>query len=204
MLRANKLSPDFVRDEIEVMTRHPDYWPCVSLCNHDIVRTVTRFGGGRDGNPALAKLLLAVLLSLRGTVLMYQGEELGLPEVDLRRDQLRDPVGDLYYPIAKGRDGCRTPMPWDASALNLGFSTGVPWLPLGAAHTALAVSQQEADPLSTLWCARKILAIRLQNAALRLGDISILESEAPILAFQRQFESERVICVFNMGREKAQ
>ncbi len=106
----------------------------MSFCNHDIVRTVTRFGGGAAGDPRLAKLMLALLFSLRGTVLLYQGEELGLPEVDLERHQLRDPVGDLYYPIAKGRDGCRTPMPWDAAAPNLGFTSGTPWLPLGAAH----------------------------------------------------------------------
>ena len=204
LLVASRLAPGYFRKHIEGLKAFPDHWPCVTFSNHDVARTVTRFGAPVEGNPQLAKLMLALLCALRGTVLLYQGEELGLPEVDLRRDQLRDPVGDLYYPIAKGRDGCRTPMPWDASALNLGFSTGVPWLPLGAAHRALAVSQQEADPLSTLWFARKILAIRLQNAALRLGDISILESEAPILAFQREFESERVICVFNMGREKAQ
>ena len=199
MLRANKLSPDFVRDEIEVMTRHPDYWPCVSLCNHDIVRTVTRFGGGRDGNPALAKLLLAVLLSLRGTVLMYQGEELGLPEVDLRRDQLRDPVGDLYYPIAKGRDGCRTPMPWNADAPNLGFTTGMPWLPLGAAHEALAVSKQESDANSVLKFAREFLARRKKSAALRLGSIELVSAPDPVLAFRRTHEGERVLCTFNMS-----
>ena len=102
MLRAHRLSPDFAREDIETLAKHPAHWPCVTLSNHDIMRTVTRFGGGRDGNPALAKLMLALLLSLRGTVLLYQGEELGLPEVDLRRDQLRDPVGDLYYPDRQG------------------------------------------------------------------------------------------------------
>ena len=83
-------------------------------------------------------------------MLLYQGEELGLPEVDLRRDQLKDPVGDLYYPLFKGRDGCRTPMPWDAEQPNLGFSAGTPWLPLGPAHRRLAVSEQEKDPSSAL------------------------------------------------------
>ena len=90
--------------------------------------------------------MLALLCALRGTVLLYQGEELGLPEIDLRRDQLRDPVGDLYYPLFKGRDGCRTPMPWDAAKPNLGFSSGTPWLPPGPDHAALAVAAQERDP----------------------------------------------------------
>jgi alpha-glucosidase len=203
LLRVRKLSPDFVLKEIATLARHPDYWPCVSFCNHDIVRTVTRFGGGADGDPRLAKLMLALLLTLRGTVLLYQGEELGLPEVDLRRDQLRDPVGDLYYPVAKGRDGCRTPMPWDAAAPNLGFTSGTPWLPLGETHRPLAVSRQEGDAQSTLNFARAFLAKRKASAALRLGAIEALDAPAPVLAFTRTHEGERVRCVFNMSGEAA-
>ncbi len=199
MLRARTLSPDFVLKELATLARHPAHWPCVSFCNHDIVRTVTRFGGGRDGDPRLAKLMLALLFSLRGTVLLYQGEELGLPEVDLERHQLRDPVGDLYYPVAKGRDGCRTPMPWDADAPQMGFTTGTPWLPLGAAHRPLAVSRQEADPDSTLAFAREFLRRRRGSRALRLGAIEVLETPAPILAFARTSGSERVTCRFNLS-----
>ena len=202
MLRANKLSPDFIRDNCALLARHLRHWPCVSFCNHDIVRTVTRFGGGPDGDPALAKLLLALLLSIRGTVLMYQGEELGLPEVDLRRDQLKDPIGDLYYPLFKGRDGCRTPMPWRANAPNLGFTSGTPWLPLGPAHGALAVSEQESDGQSTLNYARQFLAARRHSAALRLGEIELVDVPAPVLAFVRTHDAERVLCIFNMSREK--
>jgi alpha-glucosidase len=201
MLRAHRLSPGFAREDIATLAKHPAHWPCVTLSNHDIVRTVTRFGGGRDGNPALAKLMLALLFSLRGTVLLYQGEELGLPEVDLARHQLRDPVGDLYYPIAKGRDGCRTPMPWDAEAPNLGFTTGTPWLPLGAAHRPLAVSRQANDPDSTLATARTLLAKRRQSKALRFGTIDLVATPDPLLAFARSHESERVLCVFNMSAE---
>lgn len=201
MLRATKLSPEFVLAEIETMRRHPDYWPCVCLSNHDVTRAVTRFGGGSDGNPALAKLLLAVLLTLRGTVLLYQGEELGLPEVELKRHQLRDPVGDLYYPIAKGRDGCRTPMPWESDAPNLGFTSGSPWLPLGAAHGRLSVSEQESDCGSVLHLARSLIQRRKQSAALRIGDIDVVVAPHPLLAFARSTASERVICVFNMSAE---
>jgi alpha-glucosidase len=130
---------------------------------------------------------------------LYQGEELGLPEVDLRRDQLRDPVGDLYYPIAKGRDGCRTPMPWDNKKQNLGFSSGVPWLPLGPAHDALAVSRQEADKNSTLHFARSLLKLRKTRPALRLGALKMLDAPSPILAFIRSQDGERILCVFNMS-----
>lgn len=201
LLRARNLSPEFVLRNLEVLARHPNHWPCLSLSNHDVVRPVTRFGGEASGDPDLAKLLLAVLLSQRGTILLYQGEELGLPEVDLRRDQLRDPVGDLYYPIAKGRDGCRTPMPWDAKLKNLGFTKGAPWLPLGAAHKALAVSKQEADPDSVLAYARRLFAGRRSSAALILGDVTVAESPPPVLAFVRRHEDENVLCVFNMSRE---
>ncbi|HVU20620.1 MAG TPA: alpha-amylase family glycosyl hydrolase [Rhizomicrobium sp.] len=202
MLRAHRLSPQFVLDDLAVLAKHPAHWPCVTLSNHDIVRTVTRFGGGSDGNPALAKLMLALLFSLRGTVLLYQGEELGLPEVDLERHELRDPVGDLYYPAAKGRDGCRTPMPWDADAPNLGFTTGRPWLPLGAAHKALAVSKQEDDPQSVLNFAREFLARRRKSAALRVGKVEPLDAPAPVLAFNRTHGPEQVRCVFNMSAEE--
>ncbi|HVZ92388.1 MAG TPA: alpha-amylase family glycosyl hydrolase [Rhizomicrobium sp.] len=199
MLRATKLSPEFILTEIETMLRHPDYWPCVCLSNHDVTRAVSRFGGGRHGNPALAKLLLAILLTLRGTVLLYQGEELGLPEVDLERHQLRDPVGDLYYPIAKGRDGCRTPMPWNSVSPNLGFTSGAPWLPLGSAHRALAVSEQDPDRESVLNMARSLIGRRKHSAALRRGDIAVIETPSPILAFSRSARDERVVCVFNMS-----
>jgi alpha-glucosidase len=203
LLRANRLSPEFVLKNIATLARHPRHWPCISFSNHDIVRTVTRFGGPPEGEPALAKLLLAVLLALRCTPLLYQGEELGLTEVDLRRDELRDPVGDLYYPVSKGRDGCRTPMPWDANAPNLGFSSGRPWLPPGSAHRSMAVSEQEREPSSVLQFARSFLKLRRTHPALKLGDISAVEAKDPVLAFVREHEAERLLCVFNLSRERA-
>ena len=177
-----------IRTHLETLARFPDHWPCISFSNHDVVRAATRFGA--------AKPLLALLCALRGTVLLYQGEELGLPEVDLRRDQLKDPVGDLYYPLFKGRDGCRTPMPWEASAPNLGFTPGSPWLPMGSAHAALAVSEQERDPDSALAYTRKWLAARKAHPALREGTLDLLPGEA--LAFVREHAGERIICVFNL------
>ena len=155
-----------------------------------MIRTASRFGEGS------AKVMLALLFALRGTVLLYQGEELGLPEVDLRRDQLRDPVGDLYYPLFKGRDGCRTPMPWDSNKLNLGFSSGTPWLPLGQSHAALAVSAQEKDPASPLAFARTMLKARKDHASFRDADLILLEAKLPLLAFRRG----EILCAFNLGR----
>jgi alpha-glucosidase len=203
LLIASKLSPSYIRGHLEDLARFADHWPCMSFSNHDVVRTVTRFGGAPEGDAALAKLLFALLGAVRGTVLIYQGEELGLPEVDLRRDQLKDPVGDLYYPIAKGRDGCRTPMPWDAGARNLGFSDGTPWLPLGPTHRALAVSEQDGNADSPLEFARHFLAERKKSRALRLGDIAFLDAEKPILAFVRESDGERMLCIFNLSRDDA-
>jgi alpha-glucosidase len=201
LLHANKLGPEFLRSHFAMLARHQGHWPSVAFSNHDIMRTLTRFGG-KDAPQALAKLMLAVLISLKGTVLLYQGEELGLPEADLRRDQLKDPVGDLYYPLSKGRDGCRTPMPWDAGKYNLGFTTGTPWLPMAPEHRVLAVSEQEADAHSTLAFARRFLAMRKRHPALRWGEIVFRDVAAPLLVFERRLENELVLCVFNMSAEK--
>ena len=179
-----------IREHLQTLAQFPDHWPCIAFSNHDVIRTATRFG------TSCAKVMLALLCALRGTMLLYQGEELGLPEVDLARDQLRDPVGDLYYPLFKGRDGCRTPMPWNAAAPHLGFSNGVPWLPMGPAHAALAVSQQDKDPHSALAFTRRLLAARKATPALRDGSLTLLPG--PLLAFVRQEGPQRIVCVFNL------
>ncbi|HWY61778.1 MAG TPA: alpha-amylase family glycosyl hydrolase [Rhizomicrobium sp.] len=177
---------------LKTLAAWPDHWPCIAFSNHDVIRTVTRFG------PGSAKVMLALLSALRGTILLYQGEELGLTEVNLRRDQLRDPVGDLYYPLFKGRDGCRTPMPWDAAKPYLGFSGGMPWLPPGPDHAALAVSAQEADGNSTLAYARVLLKARKTLPALVEGDLQLLEAPDSLIAFVRSGE---ILCLFNLGGE---
>ena len=184
-----------IRSHLETLAQFPDHWPCIAFSNHDVIRTASRFGAGA------AKAMLALLFALRGTLLLYQGEELGLPEVTLRRDQLKDPVGDLYYPLFKGRDGCRTPMPWDADAPNLGFSSGAPWLPLGPEHRALAVSAQEADPDSALAYTRKLAAARQTYPALREGSLELLPG--PMLAFIRRTDTQKIICVFNLTGDGA-
>jgi alpha-glucosidase len=179
-----------IRAHLETLAQFPDHWPCIAFSNHDVIRTATRFG------PRAAKAMLALLCALRGTMLLYQGEELGLPEVELGRDQLKDPVGDLYYPLFKGRDGCRTPMPWDVHQPNLGFSSGAPWLPLGPAHAALAVSEQDRDADSALSYARKLLAARKAHPALRDGCLDLLPGA--MLAFIRRSGDEGIVCVFNL------
>jgi alpha-glucosidase len=182
-----------IRAHLETLAKFPDHWPAISFSNHDVIRTVTRFGRGS------AKVMLALLCALRGTILLYQGEELGLPEVVLRRGQLKDPVGDLYYPLFKGRDGCRTPMPWDAAKPRLGFTTGSPWLPLGPEHAALAVSQQEKDTASCLHYLRALMRERRVRPALREGDLQLLDAPLPLIAFVR---GGSILCVFNLGPDE--
>jgi alpha-glucosidase len=179
-----------IRAHLETLASFPDHWPAISFSNHDVIRTASRFG------PGSAKAMLALLCALRGTILLYQGEELGLPDVLLRRGQLRDPVGDLYYPLFKGRDGCRTPMPWDAAKPHLGFTTGSPWLPLGPEHAALAVSEQEKDPASCLHYLRALMAARKTYPALKEGSLALLPG--PSLAFVRQAGGQRIVCAFNL------
>ncbi len=197
LLIANRLGPAFIREHFAELENHPDHWPCITFSNHDAPRTLTRFGG-KDAPPELARMMLALLLTLRGTTLLYQGEELGLPEADLTREQLRDPVGDLYWPVHKGRDGCRTPMPWNDGP-SLGFSAGTPWLPAAPEHAALTVEAQEADPDSTLALARRLIALKRGTPALRHGAIHFVDAPEPLLVFDR----DGLRCTFNMGNKPA-
>lgn len=196
--------PQLFRDYYEdLLADLPDLTPCVTFSNHDVVRPVTRWGGGQDGergDDALAKLCLTLLLNLKGTVLMYQGEELGLPEVDLEQKDIHDPVGDLYFPWAKGRDGCRTPIPWEAKKAQAGFTSGEPWLPIPDYHRERAVDVQAADDASVLAHARAMVALRHAHPALGHGDISFLDTEGNVLAFTRERGGEKILCVFNLGK----
>ena len=199
LLLAKNLTPAFIRGHYATLAAHLAHWPTISFSNHDVVRTVSRFGGDAPP-PELAKLLFALLLSLKGTTLIYQGEELGLPQAALRRDQLRDPVGDLYWPYSGGRDGCRTPMPWSPGP-TLGFTTGEPWLPAAAEHADLTVEAQTADDESTLTFARQMIALRKSSPAMTIGDLHFLGDDDVVLAFVRREGGEAIACVFNLSAE---
>ena len=199
LLLAKKLSPKFIRDHYATLSAYPAHWPTISFSNHDVPRTVSRFGGA-DASPELARLLFALLLSLKGTTLIYQGEELGLPQARLTRDQLRDPVGDLYWPYSGGRDGCRTPMPW-SPGLALGFTTGEPWLPAAEEHAGLTVEAQSADEDSTLSFARQMIALRKTSPAMTTGDLQFLADDDHVLAFVRRQGDEAIACLFNLSPE---
>jgi alpha-glucosidase len=181
-------------------------WTTWAMSNHDNIRVVTRCGRSVDlqgDEPALAKLLLAALLSFRGGACVYQGEELGLTEADIAFADLRDPWGIEFWPDFKGRDGCRTPMPWSSQLPYGGFTTTKPWLPVPPAHLALAVNEQERDPCSVLHLFRRFLSWRKKHPALVQGDIAFVQSSEPILAFERSWNDERILCVFNFSNRDA-
>jgi alpha-glucosidase len=176
-------------------------WPSWSLGNHDVPRFPTRFGGA---HPPRAQVdgLMAALFALRGTVFIYQGDELGLPQARVPFERLKDPYALSSYVGDAGRDGARTPMPWSPDAPMAGFTTASEtWLPIDPDHPALAPSVQESDPHSHLAATRRLIALRKAHPALRIGGIEVLEAEAPVLAVLRTQAAERVICAINLGGE---
>jgi alpha-glucosidase len=181
-------------------------WTTYAFSNHDVPRVVSRWGrlpelsGDRE---ALAKLLLACLFTMRGSACLYQGEELGLPEVCLPLELLVDPWGIEFAPMYNGRDGCRTPMPWRADGHAAGFTSARPWLPVPDEHRRLAVDVQDADPSSVLSACRRLLRFRKAHPALVTGSIALRETSSPIWAFERAADDERLLCVFNLSNRAA-
>ncbi len=171
---------------------------CWAFSNHDVERVASRWRGeGGAPTPAQIRLLQMLLVSLRGAVCLYQGEELGLSEAQLAHHQLRDPFGIEYFPEFRGRDGSRTPLPWEDDAAHAGFTAGTPWLPIPAEHVDLSVAAQEADPASSLQSWRELVAWRKAHPALVRGDLELLDLPAPLLGFTRACAEERLFLVFN-------
>jgi alpha-glucosidase len=179
----------------------PDGWPCWSFSNHDVPRHLTRWSKFSTNPAELARQAAALVLSLRGSVCLYQGEELGLPETDLLFEELTDPRGIRFWPEDKGRDGCRTPLPWDEGEAPNGFTTGTPWLPVKRTQSALNVASQSGDDASTLQFYRRILRWRKDHPVLRDGDITFFDVAEPILAFRRGDGETAMLCVFNLSAE---
>ena len=173
-----------------------DGWPCWALSNHDCVRVATRWGGAQP-DARMLRLAAAMQMSLRGTPCLYQGDELGLPEADIAFEDLQDPYGITMWPEFKGRDGCRTPMPWSSQAAHAGFGSGKPWLPVANSHLPLAVDAQKSDGLMAFYA--QLLHWRRQQPALISGSMAMLPQHEQVLAFVREAEGQRVLCVFNFS-----
>jgi alpha-glucosidase len=200
-LYAPALDPVIVDDAVSAWTAGDGVgWPSWAFENHDAPRARSRWHApGHERAFAAAKMLL--LMCLRGNVFLYYGEELALTQVDVPFDDLQDPEAIANWPMTLSRDGARTPMPWIGDAVNCGFSSARPWLPLGHDHAGLAVDVQEGDPDSILHLTRRLIAMRKAHRALTVGDWRTVAVGPALLVFERRTEGQTLLCVFNLGAE---
>ena len=200
-LYAPSLAPGLVREGAEAWDGRGDQgWPSWTFSNHDAPRAISRWAQGRDPK-AYAEMAMLLLMCLRGNVFIYYGEELGLPQAEVPFERLTDPEAITNWPQTLGRDGARTPMPWQADRPQAGFSSVEPWLPLDPRHAALAADRQEADATSMLHATRRLIAFRKSQPALMWGDMAMLDVGPNLLSFERTHGNQRLICVFNLGHQ---
>jgi alpha-glucosidase len=172
----------------------PGGWPNWVLGNHDRPRIATRVGA------AQARVAAMLLLTLRGTPTLYYGDELGLEDVAIPPDRVRDPR-ELREPgLGFGRDPVRTPMPWDGSP-HAGFTSGTPWLPLNPDWPTRNVAAQADDPASSLALHRALLRLRRTHDALAIGAVRLIEAEGDVLAYERTHGRERIVIALNLGSD---
>ena len=173
-------------------------WSVYVIGNHDMPRSSVRYGDGKH-NDQIAKLMAGMYLTLRGTPIMYYGEELAMENNDpVRKEDVKDPLGVTGWPKEKGRDGERTPMQWN-DAPNAGFSQATPWLPVPASYTHNVASELK-DPDSVLQFYKHLLSLRHEDRALLDGDYVALNQDNPnVLSYLRRYKNEAVLVVLNMS-----
>ena len=199
-LYADRLTPQLVREAAEGWPDAPGVgWPSWAFENHDAPRALSRWTPAGVDGAAFARMKMALLCALRGNIIIYNGEELGLDQVDIPFELVKDPEALKNWPLTLSRDGARTPLPWIADGVHAGFSDAEPWLPLGASHGALAVDRQHADPESMLSLTRRLVGLRAAHPALRRGRNANWVAEGDLLGFDRIGEGETVRCLFNLG-----
>lgn len=196
--RVDKLSPAEFRKQIAWVDGSGG-WPVFVVSNHDIVRSYDRYGDGQH-NDEIAKLLAGLYLTLRGTPILYYGEEIGMQtNTPTRKEDVQDPIGRTGWPKEKGRDGQRTPMQWN-EGVNAGFSTAKPWLPVPETYRTHNVESESKDPNSILNFYKKVLALRHSNTALLEGDyVAVNESDPNVISYLRRYKDEAVLVAINMS-----
>jgi len=194
-LSATEPTPERIGDVITTYEdRIGDGWACWAFSNHDVVRHPSRWNMGEEAR----RLYAGLLMCLRGSVCIYQGEELGLTEAYVAFEDLQDPYGIRFWPKFKGRDGCRTPMPWVSDNQNGGFSDAKPWLPMAVEHLQRAVNTQQNDDASTLAFYRNMIRFRQSFPALVKGSFEFVTHAEGIVSFIREHEGQSVFCAFNL------
>jgi alpha-glucosidase len=169
-------------------------WPNWVLGNHDQKRIATRIG------PAQARVAAMLLLTLRGTPTLYYGDEIGMEDVPIPPERAQDPWERREPGL--GRDPARTPLPWDGSP-GAGFTTGTPWLPIGADHATRNVAAMARDPHSILTLHRRLLALRREHAALHAGRYLPVAVGGEVFAFERRDGAARLLVALNLGHSPA-
>ena len=198
-LYAEKLTPALVRQALESWPHAPDIgWPSWALSNHDAPRWLSRWAPA-EARDAYARMVMLMFVALRGNIILWQGEELGLTQIDIPFAKLQDPEAIANWPLTLSRDGTRTPMPWVAQDEHGGFSSAEPWLPLGAENAARAVDGQEADPASLLHLTRHLIALRNANDALLVGALNVIEASDDLLVFERISVGQHLVCAYNFS-----
>jgi alpha-glucosidase len=170
-------------------------WPCWVLGNHDVQRLASRYAA-RTHTEARARVAAVMLLTLRGTPFVYYGEEIGMREAKIPRAEIVDPPGRKYWPLYQGRDGCRTPMQWDATP-NAGFSTAAPWMRVNADYVSRNVAAQRAEPQSLLNFYHELIALRRQSPALVHGSYRALSRPVGVWAYERATDEQRMLVALN-------
>jgi alpha-glucosidase len=194
---VNKLSPAEFRKQIAAVNSASG-WPTFVISNHDIVRSYDRYGDGKH-NDEIAKLMGGLYLTLRGTPILYYGEEIGMKTTPpTRKEEVQDPIGRTGWPKEKGRDGERTPMQWDESA-NAGFSNAKPWLPVPPTYKTHNVADESKAPDSVLSFYKTVLKLRHTNPALMEGSyVPVDDNDPDVLAYLRVYKDQAVLVALNM------
>ena len=174
-------------------------WPVYVMSNHDIKRAYSRFADGKHDDD-IAKVMAGMYLTLRGSAIMYYGEEIGMANNDpTRKEDVKDPIGQLGWPEQKGRDGERTPMQWNDTP-NAGFTKGIPWLPVPATYQTHNVATEKADPNSILNFYRNLLALRHTNQSLLDGDyVAVNQDDPNVYSYLRRYKNQAVLVVLNLS-----
>ena len=180
-------------------TEATDVWRCLAFSNPDVKRTASRLNLTEASTRDVASSAMALLLSLRGTPCIYQGEELGLTEASIPYEQLVDPYGIAFWPKFKGRDGCRTPMPWKNNETEAGFTSAKPWLPIPPEHKEKAVNLQQGQTDSLLHKTQSLIEIHRSHPAFHSDHIDVIDSPEELLVFERGTGEDCILCIFNLS-----